>query len=271
MPASSGGQAPAWTASQYPRASWPVIRITPGQRTTLVAIGLAILLGISLAGMVIGFLRAYQIHLQQSSVQQVVSLINQGVQEYNARRYAEAVRLFQQALAQNPSARERQTIRSNLVSAYVQLARVAESEERWQDAEAAYRAALDVDASSRLAREGLAAVLERVGRGDEARAEREAAHGGLGGTGAPATLDTVAASADGRESVSAEPNAFLEERIQKAQQLIQEGDALYHRGDVEQARAKWRAAVREGAGTPARDAASERLAQTEPGPPRWSN
>ncbi|MCS6777001.1 MAG: protein kinase [Chthonomonadaceae bacterium] len=271
VPASSGGQVPAWATSRDPWASWPVIRITPAQRTTLIAIGLAILLGIGLAGIVIGFLRAYQIHLQQSSVQQAVSLINQGVQEYNARRYVEAVRLFEQALAQNPSARERQTIRFNLVSAYVQLARVAESEGRWQDAEAAYRAALEVDAYNRLAREGLAAVLERMGRGDEARSERELARSGLGGTGTPAELDTVAASADGMESVPADPDAFLTERMQRAQQLIAEGDALYRRGDVEQARAKWRDAVREGAGTAMRDEANNRLAQTESGPPQWSD
>jgi predicted negative regulator of RcsB-dependent stress response len=71
----------------------------------------------------------------------------------------------------------------------------------------------------------------------------------------------VTGGASGQDS-----QQFLEDRRAAARQLIEEGDALYQRGDAGGARRKWQEAVGKAPGTPERDAAMQRIEQVQTTP-----
>jgi eukaryotic-like serine/threonine-protein kinase len=259
-----------YAAPPFPvRPAEPLIRLTPGQRTTLVALLVAVVLGTVGAFGVIGFLKAYEQNTVKAKTQQVIKLINQGVDAYNTGDYASAVKFFEQAREAKPSGKDKETIRRNLSSAYIQLGRVARSESRLQDAQASFRKALAVDPDNRTAHLDLADTLDRMGQAGEARKERAAASGSRDTSGAPEALDSHSVTPGGDDSVNTDPNQFVEDRQAQAMQIIAEGDNLYRQGDMDGARGKWREAMGVGAGTSARDEAKARLDQTQTSSPRW--
>lgn len=251
------------------RPAEPLIRLTPGQRTTLYALLFAIVLGTVGAFGVIKFLEAYQLNAQQTQTRQIIRIMNDGVNAYNAGDYAAAVKFFEQARDTNPTGKNREMVHTNLASSYIQLGRVAESNGRLQDAQAAYRNALEADSYNRTARLDLANLLEKMGQTDAARKERAAANGSIGSGSAPSSLDNYTGTSSGDDAINANPNEFIEDRYGQAMQLIAEGDRLSRSGDLDGARAKWRDAMASGAGTAARDEAKSRLDQTQPASPNW--
>lgn len=277
-PGTAGGQPglpPAnvftpYAAPPFPvRPAEPLIRLTPGQRTTLYALLFAIILGTAGAFGVIKFLEAYQVNARQTQTKQIVKLMNDGVNAYNERDYAAAIKFFEQARDAKPTGKNREMVRVNLTSAYIQFGRVAEAEGRLQDAQAAYRNALEADPDNRTAHLDLANLLEKTGQKEAARRERAAANGSLSTGGTPAELDNFTETSDGQDSINANPNEFVEDRQAQAMQLIAEGDNLARSADMEGARAKWREAMSVGAGTQARDLAKSRLDQTQSEAPNW--
>jgi len=241
----------------------PAFTLSPGARTVLLTILVGILLGGGIAGGVIAFLRSYEQFRRSASTQYIAELMGKGVAAYNTGDFAAAVGWFEKALDANPRLAEREKVVFNLAASYNQLARAAAANGDWTEAKTYYGKALAIAPDNQVAHSGLADALERLGETGRAREERAAARNSAGTAETPASLTplSVTGDASGQDS-----QQFLEDRRAAARQLIEEGDALYQRGDTGGARRKWQEAVGKAPGTPERDAAMQRIEQVQTTP-----
>jgi len=139
------GQVPQQQGQQRPRKlrrTEPLIVLSPGAKSMINAVLAAIVLGSVIAFGVIWFQKAYLVNQGKGASQKIVALINQGAEAYNQRDYARAAELFGEAWKAMPEGKEFETVQFNLAASYIQLAQVAEGNNKWSDAEAWYRRAL---------------------------------------------------------------------------------------------------------------------------------
>jgi serine/threonine protein kinase len=237
-----GGMSP-YGAPPYPaRPSEPLFVLSPGGRAFLISVLVAALLGGLIAIGVIAFLRSYDRYKTHVSTQQIATLMSQGVAAYNARDYASAVRDFEQALAANPGPQDLSAVRYNLVASYVQLARLAEAEQKWQEARDLYQRALVISPDDKLANGGMAGALQHLGDVNGARDHESTAETGTGPSSAPPKLEMRAPSTPDAGS-TVDPKQFIRDREQRAQKLLDAGNELWRNRDVNGAREKWQQVV----------------------------
>lgn len=282
MPAGTGplpslnGQIPG-AAPPFPRADVPLFPpMSPAVRNTLLSILAAIVLG-GLGGLgVIGLLRRYDQFQQNARYQQVVQLTTQAQSAYNGHNFTSASRLFEQALAAQPDPQQRALIQTQLGYTYVQLARVARGQNDVQAAKTDYQKALSYSPNDPIAHQELSLLLETLGDHQGAQQEQQeqqrlVANGIINGASvqdAPKNLNSSTLALpgpDGPAGGGSNSDAFLQQRRAEAAQLIQEGDALQQQGNLDAARQKWTDAVSKAAGLPERDAAQQRLQDTQSG------
>ncbi len=260
------GQAPQSQTGQpqrprKPRRTEPLIVLSPGAKSAINAVLAAVVLGTAIAFGVIWFQKAYQVNQGKASNAKIVVLINQGAEAYNKRDYVKAADLFGQAWKAKPQGKEYQTVQFNLAASCIQLAQAAENTGRWNDAESWYRRALDVDTANKTALNGLANVLERLGKTVDARQMREAAVNGR-------DLDVPSdyrgdTSAPHLESSHLNPSNALppppDNRDKEVAQLLQDGLQLEQAGNLQGAKDKYDAALEKSPGTNFRPQILERL------------
>lgn len=264
MPPPMAPQNGAYPYGQPPYARpAPIFTLSPGARTVLLTILVGILLGGGIAGGVIAFMRSYEQFRSSASAQRIAELMGKGVDAYNTGDFAAAAGWFEKALDANPRLAEREKVIFNLAASDNQLARAAAASGNWAEAKTYYGKALTIAPDNQVAHNGLADALERLGETGRAREERAAARSSAETGGTPASLSNlpVTGEASGQDS-----QQFLEDRRAAAQQLIEEGDALYRQGDAGGARQKWQEAVGRAPGTPERDAAMQRIEQVQTTP-----
>ena len=187
-------------------------------------------------------------------------MINQGAEAYNKRDYAKAAEIFDQAWKAKPQGKERQTVQFNLTSSLIQLAQLAESTGRWNDAEAWYRRAVYVDTNNKTALNGLANTLERLGKTADARQMRDAASNGRDLEVPPDYPGST--SAPHLESSSNPSNALppqQDNREQEVAQLLRDGINMEQAGNLQGAKDKYNAALDKSPGTNFRPQILERL------------
>ncbi len=237
----------------------PLFVLSPGGRTFLLSILAAALLGGGIAGGIVAFMHSYDQFKINVGSQQIIGLINQGVAAYNSRDYSEATRLFEQAKTAGPSATELSKINFNLSASLMQQAREAEASGNLKEAKSLYDRLLVIAPENRSAHIGLSNVLLRLGQNQDSIRERNAANSSVDDNTVPNTLQPNAAVIPD----SADPGPSLQDRQQEARQLLNEGQALQVKGDLEGAKDKWRKVIETAPGTPERDMAKTLLDQSE--------
>lgn len=256
------GQVPQQQGQQRPRKprrTEPLIVLSPGAKSMINAVLAAIVLGSAIAFGVIWFQKAYQVNQDKGASQKIVTLINQGAEAYNRRDYAKAAELFGQAWKAKPQGKEYQTVQFNLAASYIQLAQGAETNNKWNDAEAWYRRALEVDANNKTASTGLANVLERLGKTEAARQARQNAEFGSDTPMPPLGNDVP------NNNAGLSPNSSLplppDNRNNEVQQLLREGANLEQQERLDEAKKKYKTALEKSAGTPYREEIRTRLSR----------
>ncbi len=260
---------PQYAAPQLPaRPAEPLL--TPGMRSFLLSIGVAVLLGCLIAGGILLFLKSYSRYTETAQVQLVATLMTQGEQAYNVQNYVLAAQDYQQALSSSPTAAQRTLLNTNLAYTYTQLGRAARDSGKLQEARDDFSKALEFQPDYQTAHNELANIKLSMGDKSGAQDERNAAASApVGIPEPPSKLDhraPIATAPPGDNSPPQDPNQFHNQRRQEASKLIQDGDTLWNRGDKEGARSKWRDAIEKGAGFPEFDTANQRLRDTEPTP-----
>lgn len=270
-----GAQAPG-VAPPFPRAAEPLFPpMSPAVRNFLLSILAAVVIG-CLAGLgVIGLLHRYDQFQQNARYQQVVQLMTQAQNAYNQQDYAGAARLFEQALAARPDPQQRAMILTQLGYTYVQSARIARGKNDIQTAKDDFQKALSYSPNDPIAHQELSQLLEASGDHQGAQQEQQeqqriVSSGIVNANGfqeTPRNLNNSTPTLPGTGAPDGSPgsDSFLQQRRAEAAQLIQEGDALQAQGDIDGARRKWTDAVSKAAGLPERDAAQQRLQDTQPG------
>ncbi len=259
---------PQYAVPGYPaRPPAPVFTMSPGMRQFLSAVGIAALLGGLIAGGVLFFLKSFNNYTEGAKVQQVSTLMTQGEQAYNAQDYVSAARDYELALTANPTPEKRNLLNSNLAYTYVMLGRAARANGKLVEARDDFTKALTYQPDYQTAHTELAQVKQLLGDKTGAQDERNATEGVPVGMEPPPRIDNRAplgSSSAAPSNPAQDPNQFLEQRRQEAQNLIQQGDDLFKRGDKDGARAKWRDAIEKGAGFPEFDTANQLLRDSEP-------
>jgi len=276
MPAPLPYGAPAPGSGAYPygmpaprRPRKPLITLSPEARTTLYAILGAIVLGTVIAFAVIMFMRSYDTYKASVGSEQVIELIRRADAAYNQKDFSGAVKLLGEALAAKPSDIDRAKINTELGYAYVCLARAARDGNRLTEAQKLYEKALSYSPDYKVAHSELGALKGILGDTNGASVERSAAASSGNTTDAPGHLDSSTLVPSSGATGGADPQQFLNDRSQQAQQLISEGDALDRQGLHDQARSKWQEAETTGAGLPEHDLAKQRLDSTDPAGPSF--
>jgi len=247
----------------------PLITLSPEARTTLYAILGAIVLGTVIAFAVIMFMRSYDTYKASVGSEQVIELIRRADAAYNQKDFSGAVKLLGEALAAKPSDIDRAKINTELGYAYVCLARAARDGNRLTEAQKLYEKALSYSPDYKVAHSELGALKGILGDTNGASVERSAAASSGNTTDAPGHLDSSTLVPSSGATGGADPQQFLNDRSQQAQQLISEGDALDRQGLHDQARSKWQEAETTGAGLPEHDLAKQRLDSTDPAGPSF--
>jgi tetratricopeptide (TPR) repeat protein len=242
--------------------------MSPGTRQFLLCIAAAALFGGLVAGGVLLFIKGYGNYTETAKVQQADTLMAQGEQAYNSQDYVTAARVYEQALSANPNPEKRSRLNTNLAYTYVQLGRAARTNGKLTEARDDFAKAVQYQPDYQTAHTELANVKQSLGDKTGAQDERNAAEGAPIGVEPPPRIENRApigsAAPPSDPTPAQDPNQFLNQRRQEAQNLIQEGDDLKRRGDLEGARAKWRDAIEKGAGFPEFDTANQRLHDSEP-------
>lgn len=250
----------------------PLFVLSPGVRQLLSAIGIAALLGAVIGGAALLFVRSFGNYTEKAQAQQVTSLMIRGQDAYNAQDYVTAAQDYQQALNANPPPEQRANLNRNLAYTYVMLGRAAVANDRLTEARDDFSKALDYQPDYQTAHTELANVKQKLGDTSGAQDERNSAASSPASTEPPPKLDNHAAAPIGGSTATTrsdstppqDPNQFLRQRQQEAQNLIKQGDDLWQRGDKDGARAKWTDAIEKGAGFPEFDTANRRLRDTAP-------
>jgi hypothetical protein len=246
----------------FPRAKpGPVIVLSPGAKTTLNSVALAVLLGTCIALGIIAVQHSYDNWQETGRVNGVNALMKEGALAYEKGDYTSAVIDFEQAQNSNPSEGQRKNISVNLAYSCVKRARASRAAGKLSDAKADYEKALAAMPDLNLAHAELAEVLQQMGDStgaQEHRAESSDSTGGAGSKSLPAKLDVSTPPPTGN-SAGTDPNQFIENQRRIARQLLDEGDQLDRNGDHEHARDRWTQAEEAAPGTPESKEANKRL------------
>jgi serine/threonine-protein kinase len=252
-----------------PRRQVTLPTMSPGMRNFLIAVFVAVVIGGAIGFGIIAFLNSYDQYKTVAGARTIGLLMQDGAAAYGRRDYTTAVERFQKAESLGLQGADRPTVEHNLVASYIQLARVDSADGKTDDAIALYNKALKLAPNDSVAHSDLAALLDRLGRKQDAAHERsEAQAGTFAGTDPNASLKINSAPQAGTSAGSApETNdQFTADRRGQAQALIKQGDDLYTSGDKDGAREKWQSAIETAPATPERDLAQQRLDQTAPQP-----
>lgn len=238
----------------------PAIVLSPGAKTALKAVALAVVLGSVVAFGIIAVQNSYDRYSENFREVRVSQLMKEAALAYERGDYTTSVRLFEQAQNANPSVDQRSIIAANLAYSWLNQGLIAQSASKLREAKADYEEALRALPDYGLAHKKLAEVLQQLGDSagaEEHRASSTDSSGGAGSMSPPAKLDV--ATPPPSSATSQAPGQFISEQRQAARKLIQEGDQLSKNGDAAGAREKWTAAVEKAPGTPERDEAAKRL------------
>ena len=240
------------------------ITLSPGAKTLLYSLLAALVIGGGLAFGVVSFLRGYDQYRVEAGSQRITALMNEGSAAYNAQDFAGAATFYRQAWELKPSDAQRSVIMKNLAYSYIHLAQSEKSAENWNRAKVWYDKAIEVgdSESSDLARAERADVLQRLGKTAEAEKDRSQISANE-----VKPAPTRAVNAPPRPDASVSRDEADAPFRHEAQKLIEEGDALFNKNDVEGARRKWIDAAGKAPGsTPEHAAALERLDRTSQTP-----
>ena len=234
------------------------ITLSPGTKTLLYSLLAALVIGGGLAFGVVSFLKGYDQYHVEASSQKIVGLMNQGKAAYDSRAYASAAKFYEQARGLKPGDGTRETIEKNLAACYIHLAQIEKNAQNWTAAKGWYDKSLQLGDNplTDQARSERADVLERLGRGDEAQKDRSQVSG-AGFQHAPDKAQETPPNAGvpmSKEDVQRPARAA-------ARKLIDDGIALYNKGDVDGAKKKWTEAAGAAAGLPERDEALNLIEQ----------
>ncbi|HLK58507.1 MAG TPA: protein kinase [Chthonomonadaceae bacterium] len=279
----------AYAAPPYPaQPSAPAMDLSPGVRSLLWALLIAVLLGGGLAVGVIAFQNSFENYQQKAIADNIAALSAQGKDAYDKQDFGRAKELFEKALASKPGVEQRKFLNINLAFTYMNLAQIAAKNNDLTTAQSDYKRALDLlpdDEDNRTYRtqayQELANVEKSLNLPEDAKQHQEAAQGVASGgsspvTGSqpPPTLPPLSSSSSSAPSVSSSDNSqgdpnFTDKRRQEAQQLIAEGDRLKSQGDYFGAIQKWTDAVTKAPGSPESQEAQNRIlnAQNSSSPP----
>ncbi len=264
------GLPPAYAASAIPlptRPPAPVITLSPAARTTLIALAVAIVLGVCIAFGVIATQNSYDKFQQSVKAENIAREMKQGASAYAAGDYQGAIAAFEKAQKEGPSVEQRSIISTNLAYSYVKQGRVEASAGHVSAAKQDYEAALNAMPDYPVAHQELANLLQQSGDTHGAQQHRDAAQGtgsdpAVGTSKAPPkelNISSPPPSSSYSPATTQDPNQFIDGQRQAARELIAEGDRLNANGDTAGARDKWTQAVSKAPGTVESDQASARL------------
>lgn len=235
----------------------PLFTLSPGAKTALMSLVVAVILGTGIAVGMIALQNSYQRFQQSAKDQGVQRLMDQGVQADKQSNYAQAAKYFEQAEKVPPGASLKNTVDTDLAYEYIKLARQATANGKLQEARDDYKKALQIKDYS-IAHTELAQVLQQLGDTGGAQSERSAAESTESQT-PPAQLNVSSAQAPASPSNTEDPNQYIQDRSAQASQLLQEGDDLARQGQVDAAREKWQEAAEKAPGTSVSEEANRRL------------
>jgi serine/threonine-protein kinase len=267
---SAGGIYP-YASPPYPAPlREPLIVLSPAARTTLLSILGAVVLGTMLALGVVGIQHKYQDFQNNVIAQHVATLMAEGKAAYDGKDFATAAQRLEAALNAGPTDAQRATILTNLGYTYVQLARIAKASSL-QQARADYETAIKYSPDYGVAHTELSVLLESMGDHRAAQDQQVQAQASSGAQNVPTALDNsiqniAPTSNSGPEKPYQDPNQFSAENHSKAQQLLQEGDALANQGNMDGAIEKWNEVIRYAPGTELRDLAMKRINSSQSSP-----
>jgi serine/threonine-protein kinase len=243
----------------------PIIRrpagpiLSPGARTFLASLMVALIIGGVIAGMALLFITSYRQNKERGSNAVVEKQLADGNQLYNAGRVEEAVLLYQAILKASPGSAAGKAARTSLATAYNRLGMRAFEQKRYDVAERLFTQTIDLYTPDTL-----------VATKDD-RTELENANYNLSKV--YEVLGDPKRAAERRERMRSVPDpsapadqSGLGVRIQNAVRLLQEGNRLYQSGDLEGARERWSRVLNEAPGTDAALSAQQFLNQTQAAP-----
>ena len=256
----------------------PAFELSPGMRSLIWALVIAVLLGGGLAVGVIAFQNSYENYRVKAQAANITVLSNQAQDAYAKQDYTQAAQIFEKALTANPATQQRKFLSTNLAYTYINLAQAAAKANDLPTAQSHYKKAIDllpedeeIKKYKLQAYRELADVENRMNLPAEAKQHQDAAQGITGSGGAaitgsqpPPTLPPPlfpapgASNSYGGAGAQGDPD-FTDKRRQEAQQLISEGDRLYSQNDRFGAIDKWTKAMATAPGTPESQTAQSRI------------
>lgn len=230
-------------APPYPRPpAGPLIG--EGTRTFFSLMFLTILISGLIVGFALLFFRAYEQRQKQGATYVVQQTIDEGNRLFQQGRYQEAAERFRMAADASAGSEVGSVARNNLAIAYNQMGVQAFERNDWKAAEEYFHRALDANPDNRNARANLAKLYDRLGDGERAgRIWQSRESGRIGGENPASPGSTVT----------------LEQRIERARQLFQQGEEAFRSNDYASARDLWLKASGEAPGTQWSNMAKERL------------
>ena len=251
LPPAAGGGVALPPGYRQPQPSEPLFALSPGAKTLLATLGLAVVIGTLVAFGAIAVQNNFSKFDEQTRREQILLHNKTGVDFALKGKFHEAINEYDVALTFNPTPPDRNEIRKNRSKAYVSLA-----EEEWRNKNALaakndYLKAIEDFPDYPAARNGLANLLRQEGDISGAKAQEEASAGAEAVSSTP-QQDLPSLHQPIASGPYVDPDAALRRNQQQAKQLVEEGDALYKngQGDPDGATAKWEKALELSAGTP---------------------
>ncbi len=122
--------------------------LTPGQKSAIVTLALAVLLGAVALGAVLGVNAAWHSYQQRQNDARAAALISEGFERLNSGDYAGAIPLLEEAASLELSPRTRENVRTGLAAAHRGLGIELLNRGRLREAEQALQASLAYDGRS---------------------------------------------------------------------------------------------------------------------------
>ena len=247
----------------YRQPATPIFVLSPGGKTLLWTLFLAVAIGAGVAFGVIAFQRNFNDYEQKASHQQILSHNQIGFDALTRGDFASAEKEFNLALALKPGYADRLVILKNLSIVLVDLGRAEVKNGDRKKAIALYRRAVEASSENAAAHTELAVQLALEGDFSGAKQEREAISVENPASTSQPQGALPSANSSGDSAPYVDPNATLARNQAKANALEAEGDALYKngQGDVEAAKSKWNDALELCAGTPLHNTLLQKINQ----------
>ena len=230
----------------------PSIQLSPGAKTLLTALVIAITLGIVVSVGAMMFINGYEKTKLDASTAEASKLINEGADSFKKDDYERAAHLFEDALKTDKQKKLSSTILTDLSTTYLRLGNKEAKSLNWKKAKEWCDKAVELNDPKTIdqARNSRATALENLGRREEAAQDREAAKN---------PSQTATPSLNNEPTLS--PDEALGDSRAAGKRALDEGNQLARQGDVEGAKAKWLEAQRLAPGTATSEEARKNFEQ----------